>query len=248
MLKKGRVISHYEIVEEIGRGGMGVVYRARDLSLNRSVALKALPFFRSTDALARQRFEREAQAASALNHPNIVTIYELLIDDDASYIVMEFIEGFTLNEVIPANGLPANKALKYASEIADALGCAHEAGIIHRDLKPQNLLLSKRDHVKGSRLWRGQAAIQSFRRTRQAGRSDDSGSLRRHYSLRRTGAIIWRESGSSHRHLFAGRRALPDAQRESPVHSRESARAVAEDQLRTAAVSASQVPALSHHL
>ena len=145
---KGRVISHYEIVEEIARGGMGVVYRARDLSLNRFVALKALPIFTSSDPVARQRFEREAQAASALNHPNIVTIYDLVSDEHASYIVMEFIEGKTLGEVIPLNGLPPEQAFRYALQLADALGCAHEAGIIHRDLKPQNVLISRRDHLK----------------------------------------------------------------------------------------------------
>jgi len=88
---KGRIISHYEVLDEVGRGGMGVVYRARDLTLNRFVALKALPLITSTDSVARQRFEREAQAASSLNHPNIVTIYDLVADQDASYIVMEFI-------------------------------------------------------------------------------------------------------------------------------------------------------------
>jgi len=93
---KGRIISHYEVEQEIARGGMGVVYRARDLSLNRFVALKALPVFTSSDPVARLRFEREAQAASALNHPNIVTIYDLVSDEHASYIVMEFIEGKTL--------------------------------------------------------------------------------------------------------------------------------------------------------
>ena len=104
---KGRIISHYEIVEEIARGGMGVVYRARDISLNRFVALKALPIFTSSDPVARLRFEREAQAASALNHPNIVTIYDLVSDEHASYIVMEFIEGKTLGEMIPLSGIAA---------------------------------------------------------------------------------------------------------------------------------------------
>lgn len=148
MPMNGRVISHYEVIDEIGHGGMGVVYRAKDLSLNRFVALKCLPRFRAADTLARQRFEREAQAASALNHPNIVTIYELLVDHDANYIVMEYIDGHPLNELIPPNGLPPEKALKYAIQLADALGCAHEVGIIHRDLKPRNILVSKRDHVK----------------------------------------------------------------------------------------------------
>ncbi len=145
---KGRIISHYEIEQEIARGGMGVVYLARDLSLNRSVALKALPLLTSSDPVARQRFEREAQAASALNHPNIVTIFDLVSDEHASYIVMEFIEGKTLGEMIPLSGLPAEQAFRYTLQMADALGCAHEAGIVHRDLKPQNVLISKRDHLK----------------------------------------------------------------------------------------------------
>ena len=145
---KGRIISHYEIEQEIARGGMGVVYRARDLSLNRFVALKALPLLTSSDPVARLRFEREAQAASALNHPNIVTIYDLVSDEHASYIVMEFIEGKTLGEMIPLSGLPAEQAFRYTLQMADALGCAHEAGIVHRDLKPQNVLISKRDHLK----------------------------------------------------------------------------------------------------
>lgn len=145
---KGRIISHYEIVQEIARGGMGIVYRARDLSLNRTVALKALPIFTSSDPIARQRFEREAQAASALNHPNIVTIYDLVSDEHASYIVMEFIEGKTLGEIIPLSGLPPEQAIRYALQLADALGCAHEAGIIHRDLKPQNVIITRRGHVK----------------------------------------------------------------------------------------------------
>src|SRR5580700_5209193 len=145
---KGRIISHYEIEQEIARGGMGVVYLARDLSLNRSVALKALPLLTSSDPVARQRFEREAQAASALNHPNIVTIFDLVSDEHASYIVMEFIEGKTLGEMIPLSGLPADQAVRYTLQMAEALGCAHEAGIIHRDLKPQNVLISKRDHLK----------------------------------------------------------------------------------------------------
>jgi serine/threonine protein kinase/Flp pilus assembly protein TadD len=145
---KGRIISHYEVLGEVGRGGMGVVYRARDLTLNRFVALKALPLITSTDSVARQRFEREAQAASSLNHPNIVTIYDLVADQDASYIVMEFIEGEVLGDIIPPNGLPPERAIRYAIQLADALGSAHEAGIIHRDLKPQNILVSKRDQVK----------------------------------------------------------------------------------------------------
>ncbi len=175
---KGRVISHYEIVQEIARGGMGVVYRARDLSLNRFVALKALPIFTSSDPVARQRFEREAQAASALNHPNIVAIYDLISDEHASYIVMELIEGKTLAEVTPLSGLPPERAIRYALLMADALGCAHEAGIIHRDLKPQNVLISKRDHLKV--LDFGVAKL----------KSEPSGQLATHDNLTRPGAFL----------------------------------------------------------
>lgn len=175
---KGRVISHYEIVEEIARGGMGVVYRARDLSLNRFVALKALPIFTSSDPSARQRFEREAQAASALNHPNIVTIYDLVSDEHASYIVMELIEGKTLGEIIPLSGLPPEKAIRYALQMADALGCAHEAGIVHRDLKPQNVLISRRDHLK----------ILDFGVAKL--KSEPSGQLATHDNLTRPGAFL----------------------------------------------------------
>jgi serine/threonine protein kinase/Flp pilus assembly protein TadD len=175
---KGRVISHYEIVQEIARGGMGVVYRARDLSLNRFVALKALPIFTSSDPIARQRFEREAQAASALNHPNIVTIYDLVSDEHASYIVMELIEGQTLGEVIPLSGLPPERAIRYALQMADALGSAHDAGIIHRDLKPQNVLISRRDHVK----------ILDFGVAKL--KSEPSGQLATHDNLTRPGAFL----------------------------------------------------------
>lgn len=175
---KGRVISHYEIVQEIARGGMGVVYRARDLSLNRFVAIKALPIFTSSDPIARQRFEREAQAASALNHPNIVTIYDLVSDEHASYIVMELIEGKTLGDVIPLSGLPPEQAVRYALQMADALGCAHEAGIIHRDLKPQNVLISRRDHLK----------ILDFGVAKL--KSEPSGQMATHDNLTRPGAFL----------------------------------------------------------
>jgi serine/threonine protein kinase len=178
MQMKGRIISHYEIVQEIARGGMGIVYRARDLSLNRFVAIKALPIFTSSDRVARQRFEREAQAASALNHPNIVTIYELVSDEHASYIVMEFIEGKTLAQIVPLSGLPPELAIRYALQMADGLGCAHEAGIVHRDLKPQNVLISKRDHLK----------ILDFGVAKL--KSEPSGQLATHDNLTRPGAFL----------------------------------------------------------
>ena len=152
-MAKGRIVSHYEIIEEIGRGGMGIVYKGRDRLLNRDVALKALPLVQSSDpvsqpSVSRRRFEREAQSASALNHPNIVTIYDLLSEPDCDFIVMEFVDGKPLSQVIPPAGLPVNQAVRYGLQISDAVGSAHAAGIIHRDLKPENILLSRHDQIK----------------------------------------------------------------------------------------------------
>jgi serine/threonine protein kinase/Flp pilus assembly protein TadD len=152
-MAKGRIVSHYEIIEEIGRGGMGIVYKGRDRLLNRDVALKALPLVQSSDpvsqpSVSRRRFEREAQSASALNHPNIVTIYDLLSEPDCDFIVMEFVDGKPLSQVIPPEGLPVQQAVRYGLQISDAVGSAHAAGIIHRDLKPENILLSRHDQIK----------------------------------------------------------------------------------------------------
>jgi serine/threonine protein kinase/Flp pilus assembly protein TadD len=152
-MAQGRIISHYEIVEEIGRGGMGIVYKGRDRLLNRDVALKSLPFSKALAAdpqhsVLRQRFEREAQSASALNHPNIVTIYDLLSEPDGDFIVMEYVEGRSLGQIIPRNGLPLDQVLRYGLQIADALATAHAIGIVHRDLKPENILISRHDQVK----------------------------------------------------------------------------------------------------
>lgn len=147
---KGRIISHYEIIEEIGRGGMGVVYKGRDRLLNRDVALKSLPLKKFADdtSTARQRFEREAQAASALNHPNIVTIYDLIFEPDSDFIVMEYVNGKSLSKSIPQRGLSLAKVVRYGLQISDGLACAHAAGIVHRDLKPENILVSKNDQIK----------------------------------------------------------------------------------------------------
>ena len=151
-MAKGRIVSHYEIIEEIGRGGMGIVYKGRDRLLNRDVALKALPFAKLYEAdsqfVLRQRFEREAQSASALNHPNIVTIYDLLSEPDGDFIVMEYVEGKPLSNIIPPHGLPLGRVVRYGLQIADAVGSAHAAGIVHRDLKPENILVSRNDQIK----------------------------------------------------------------------------------------------------
>lgn len=137
-----RTLGHYRIVEVIGEGGMGVVYKAWDTRLDRPVAIKTLTEKRSTDERGRKRFLREARAASALNHPGIVTIHEIGTADDMDYIVMEYLEGQTLTRAIGPTGLPASKAVHFAIQIAEAMAAAHAAGIVHRDLKPANVMIT----------------------------------------------------------------------------------------------------------
>lgn len=148
----GQALSHFEILEPLGEGGMGVVYRAVDRRLDRQVALKLLPPHFMTDPERRERLAQEARAASALNHPNIVTIYEIdrVPSDDGpvDFIAMEYVDGEPLVRRIPAGGLPVTEAVEYAAETASALAAAHRAGIVHRDLKPANLMVNRDGHVK----------------------------------------------------------------------------------------------------
>ena len=144
----GQTVSHYRILEKLGEGGMGAVYKALDLHLDRLVALKILPPDMVADAGRRKRFVREAKAASALNHPHIVTIHDIEECDGVYFIAMEWVEGRTLDEVIPPGGLPVSQAVQYAAELAGAMAAAHTAGIVHRDLKPANVMIGPRDEVK----------------------------------------------------------------------------------------------------
>ncbi len=144
----GHRISHYEILQKLGEGGMGAVYKARDTRLGRLVAIKTLPRDKVEDPDRKRRFVQEAKAASALNHPNIVSVYDIDQADGVEFISMEYVPGKTLGEMIGRKGLPVGRALDYAVQMADALAAAHAAGIVHRDLKPANVMVTETGVVK----------------------------------------------------------------------------------------------------
>src|SRR5512145_1256760 len=147
-LAPGTRLGTYEIVSPLGAGGMGEVYRARDARLDRDVAIKVLPSTVTTDPSRLERFSREARAASALNHPNILTVHELGTHEGQPYIVTELLEGSDLKTLLQGKPLPAKKVVEYSVQLLDGLAAAHDKGIVHRDLKPANLFVTRDGRVK----------------------------------------------------------------------------------------------------
>src|SRR5882724_13599914 len=147
-LKPGQVLSHYRLIERIGTGGLGVVYRALDTKLDRQVALKVLPPEVTADPERLERFRREARAAAALNHPNIITIHSVEESGGVHFMTLELVEGVTLDTLIPPQGMPLHRFFDVAVPLANAVSAAHEKGIVHRDLKPANVMVTPAGVVK----------------------------------------------------------------------------------------------------
>src|SRR5262249_53303052 len=147
-LKEGDYLDCYEIRSPLGRGGMGTVYKGVDTRLNRAVAIKVLAAEKVADSERKRRFIQESRAASSLNHPNIITVYDIGSEGDMDFIVMEYVSGKSLDQLIPRKGMRLNQVLKLAVQMADGIGKAHSAGIIHRDLKPSNVMVTDDGLVK----------------------------------------------------------------------------------------------------
>ena len=222
-LSPGSRLGPYEVLALIGAGGMGEVYRARDPRLNREVAIKVLPADRVSDEDRRRRFVQEAHAASALNHPHIITIYEIESANGIDFIVMEYVRGKSLDALIPRHGMRLGEVLRIAIPVADALAAAHARGIIHRDLKPANVMVGTDGAVKV--LDFGLAKLSGQRRRGPTTRPDAHGGCGaqraghdcRHGGVHVAGAGHRREGGCAERHLQLRRDALRDGDRRARV-------------------------------
>ena len=202
-LAPGTILGQYEIRSPLGAGGMGEVYRAHDTRLDREVAIKVLPESLTADPERMRRFEQEARATAALNHPNIIAVFQMATQGDVSYLVEELLEGETLRERLRRGPVPLRKAIDYAVQIAHGLAAAHDKGITHRDLKPENLFVTKDGRVKIldfglAKLAAAQGSIRSGRHGRpRHGTGDGDGNRGLHVS----GAGAWEDRRPPLRHL-----------------------------------------------
>jgi eukaryotic-like serine/threonine-protein kinase len=209
----GESIDHYRIESLIGAGGMGEVYLARDERLGRKVALKLLPQRLTADETQLSRFKTEARMASALNHPNILTVYEIGAEGDRQFIATEFIEGMTLRASLARGKMNLHDALEIALQVASALAAAHETGIVHRDIKPENIMLRPDGYAKVLDFGIAKLAEQTEPAPRAEGPRNapgqtQSGLVLGHSALHVTGVGAWKNIRRTHRHLEFRRRAL----------------------------------------
>ena len=221
----GKTLGQYVIEQAIGEGGMGVVYRARDTRLDRTVAVKVVSERTDTDPAGHARLLREARAASALNHPGVCTVHQVEEFDGQTVLVMEFVEGRPLSEAIPRTGFPLETVIRYGTQIADALAHAHARGVVHRDLKSQNVMVTAEDRIKildFGLAKRGGAAVSDVTRSATTA---DAGTVAGTSGVHVARGAARRAGGCAQRHLGARHRPLRDDQRRTAVFGPDGIRA-----------------------